>query len=165
MKGNRDDPIEIDLEVSERNVEVTTAKWDSGTAFGMLASSAVLTMSLILAIFVPWVVCFHTIIVVIFIVILVVPVTIARYFRGWVYHVSVCLDCICDAGERAAIWVAFIVVLVQRDAELVRSFKYNVQEIIIPWYQTVASVGIKLCVEVLVWVFWKQAYETRRMLY
>lgn len=55
--------------------------------------------------------------------------------------------------------------LVQRDAELICSFEYNVQELVEIGNQAVAPVCIELGVEVLIGIDWEETDEAWAMLY
>lgn len=145
MERNRHDAIEIYIEMSQRDIELTTARWSLGVALGVLSSTA---LGLSMLVFLPSRIGIY--------IISTIPVIIlSKGLRGGMNHIPLRLDGVCNAGEGPALRVALVVVLIKRDTVLIRAFKYDMQILVVPGYQAVAGVGIELCVEVLVRVCWE----------
>lgn len=87
-----------------------------------------------------------------------------RNARPGLHQISRCLDTVWYTRERTPARIAFSIMLVQRDTELIRAIEHHMQELILPWKQAVTAMCIKLCMEVLVWVCGKEADKTRPML-
>jgi hypothetical protein len=131
--------------MSQRDIELTTARWSFGIALGVLLST---TLGLSMLVFLPPRIGVY--------IISTIPVIILSQGRGdGMNHIPLRLDGVCNAGEGLALGLALIVVLIERDTILIRALKYDMQILVVPWYQAVAGLGIKLCVEVLVRVCWE----------
>ena len=145
MERNRHDAIEIYIEMSQRDIELTTARWSLGVALGVLSSTA---LGLSMLVFLPSRIG-------IYIISTIPAIILSKGLRGGMNHIPLRLDGVCNAGEGPALRVALVVVLIKRDTVLIRAFKYDMQILVVPGYQAVAGVGIELCVEVLVRVCWE----------